>query len=381
MPRKVRVALAGLGSVSQRGILPHLAQPDALERVELVACCDTVAERARETARVFGWAEHYGDYDEMLAKADVEAVLLATPIPAHYEQTVKALESGRHVYVQKTMTTTLAEANDVLARVARKGVKFVASPGQMLNPTYQRIKNLIAEGAIGKVYWAFSTNAGGGHENEAFRAGNDVRSNVDPTWYYKKGGGPVYDMAVYSLHTITGILGPVRKVTAVSGIGLPERKWKDKTITVEMDDNTLMLLDFGDSTFAVAGGQNCRVSPSIGWGRLAFFGTQGTIDLGQSLGGLEVLSSVALPEAMGFQSPKVIVPGVPTSADLQYVVGPHRTISEPHVYNDIMHLVDCIVDDREPVASGAHARHVVEVIEKGYLAAQTGVAQEIETTF
>ena len=69
MPRKVRVALAGLGSVSQRGILPHLAQPDALERVELVACCDVVPDRARETARVFGWAEHYADYDEMLARA------------------------------------------------------------------------------------------------------------------------------------------------------------------------------------------------------------------------------------------------------------------------------------------------------------------------
>src|SRR5262245_1102838 len=101
MPRKIRVALAGLASVSQRGILPHLAQPDALERVELVACCDVVADRARETARVFGWAEHYSDYDKMLARADVEAVLLATPIPFHFAQTIKALTSGRHVYVQK----------------------------------------------------------------------------------------------------------------------------------------------------------------------------------------------------------------------------------------------------------------------------------------
>jgi predicted dehydrogenase len=381
MPRKVRVALAGLGSVSQRGILPHLAQPDALERVELVACCDVVPDRARETARRFGWAEHYDDYDEMLARADVEAVLLATPIPLHYEQTIKALHSGRHVYVQKTMTTTLAEANDVLALVERTGRTFVASPGQMLNPTNQQIKRLVDDGALGKLYWAFSTNAGGGHEFEAFRAGDDVLRNVDPTWYYKPGGGPVYDMAVYSLHTLTGILGPARAVTALSGIGRPERQWKDKTITVEMDDNTLMLLDFGDATFAVAGGQNCGVSPGIGWGRLAFFGTRGTIDMGQAVGGLEIISQATLPEALGFAAPRLVVPTPPGQSRLQYVVGPHTNIQEPHVYNDIMHLCDCIVDGREPVASGAHARHVVEIIEKAYLAARTGATQTLESTF
>ena len=173
MARKVKVALAGLGSVSQRGILPHLAQDDAREKMELVACCDVVADRAKETARVFGWRESYGDYDEMLARADVEAVLIATPIPAHYEQTMKALNAGKHVYVQKTMTTTLAEANDVVDLAARKGLKLVASPGQMLRPLNQQIKRLLKEGVIGKVYWAFTTNAGGGHEFEVapFRRG------------------------------------------------------------------------------------------------------------------------------------------------------------------------------------------------------------------
>jgi predicted dehydrogenase len=381
MPRTIRVALAGLGSVSQRGILPHLAQPDALARVELVACCDTVAERARETARRYGWAQHYADYDEMLARADVEAVLLATPIPLHFEQTMKALGSGRHVYVQKTMTTSLAEANEIIALAERTGRVVVASPGQMLNPTFQQFKRLIAEGALGKIYWAFSTNAGGGHEQESFRAGDDVLSNVDPTWYYKPGGGPVYDMAVYSLHTLTGILGPARAVTALSGIGRPERRWKEQTITVEMDDNTLMLLDFGDATLAVAGGQNCPVSPGIGWGRLAFFGTAGSIDVGPAVGGVEITSATALPEALGFPAPRVLAPLPPGNARLQYVVGPHAAIPEAHVYNDIMHLCDCILDGRPPVASAAHARHVVEIIEKGYRAARTGVTQTIESGF
>ena len=377
--KKVRLALTGLGSVSQRGILPHLAQGDALERVELVACCDVVPGRAQETARRFGWQQAFEDYGEMLAQADVDAVLIATPIPAHFEQSMQALERGRHVYVQKTMTTTLDEANRVLGLARKQGVTFVASPGQMLNPTNQKIRQLVQDGSLGKVYWAFSTNAGGGHEQESFRAGGDVLSNVDPTWYYKAGGGPVYDMAVYSLHTLTGVLGPAKKVTALSGIGLKERTWKEKTIQVEMDDNTLMLLDFGDATFAVAGGQNCRVSPSIGWGRLAFFGTAGTVDMAGHLGGLEVTGPL-VPEVLGVKLPKITVPSAGPS-QLEHVKGPHTSIGEAHVYNDIMHLVDCIQTGRPPVPTGEHARHVVEIIEKAYEAARTGQAQELTSTF
>lgn len=378
MSRKIKVALSGLGSVSQRGILPHLAQADALEKIELVACCDVVAERAEATAKAFGWKEWYTDYDKMVESADVEAVLLAGPIPVHYPQAMTALRANKHVYVQKTMTTTLAQANDVVDEAKKRGLKLVASPGQMLNKNWQRIKKLIDDGEIGKVYWAFSSNAGGGHEGESLRAGSGPLAAIDPTWYYKKGGGPVYDMTVYSLHVLTGILGPVKKVTAMSGIGMKERTWRDKTISVEMDDNTLMLLDFGDATFAVASGQNCRISPSIGWGRLAFFGTQGTIDTGRPIAGMEITSDKGLAGVLGTNGGTYLAPmerGIP------YFVGPHTTIQEPHVYADIMHMVDCIIEGTNPVPSGEHARHVVEVIEKGYISSETGQAQEVTTRF
>lgn len=379
MNRKIKVALVGLGSVSQRGILPHLSQADALQKMELVACCDVVADRAAETARVFGWKEWYADYDELLLRADVEAVLIATPIPLHYDQVRKALNAGKHVYVQKTMATTLAEANAVVELAKRRGLKLVASPGQMLRPVNQQIKRLLAEGVIGKLYWAFSTNAGGGHENEPLRAGEGAREAIDPTWYYQKGGGPVYDMTVYSLHTLTGILGPARRVSALSGIGLAQRTWRDKIIDVEMDDNTLLLLDFGDSVFAMASGQNAVTSPSLGWGRLVFFGSAGSLDLIPNRG-LEITSRSALKGTLGFDNGLLTVPAA-ASGGLPGVVGPHLSIQEPHVYADILHLIDCLLEDRTPLVTGEHARHVVEIIEKGYQAARTGQAQQLASTF
>jgi predicted dehydrogenase len=249
----------------------------------------------------------------------------------------------------------------------------------MLDRIHQRLRDLIQDGALGKIYWALSSNAGGGHEGEGFRAGNDVLSNVDPTWYYRKGGGPVYDMAVYSLHTLTGILGPVKRVSAMSGIGLPVRYFKGNPIQVEMDDNTLMLLDFGDTTFAVAGGQNCRSPATLGFGRLIIMGTEGTIDMGRALGGVEFNLPKRLEGTLGFNAGqfKVLTEG----RDISYVTGAHQRIQEAHVYADIAHLAECILEDKDPVPTAEHARHVVELIELAYKAARTGQTQELTTTF
>src|SRR5919108_972817 len=279
MARKITVGLVGLGSLAQRGILPHTFQDDARTRIEPVAVCDMVPGRAEAVAEKWRWHEAYTDYDAMLAKADIECVFIATPIPLHYAQVMAALQAGKHVYVQKSMTTTLAEANDVVRTARAKGLKLCASPGEMLRPPWPQIKAVLQQGLLGRVYWALAGMQFSGHEHESFRQEDDVLSNVDPTWYYKPGGGPVYDMTVYCLHELTGILGPVKRVAAMSGIGLPVREWKGKRIDVEMDDNTLMLLDWGDSTFGHAFGANCRGGPLP---RLAIFGSDGSVYTGLS---------------------------------------------------------------------------------------------------
>jgi predicted dehydrogenase len=282
------------------------------------------------------------------------------------------------------MTTTGAEADDVVNLARSKGLKLCASPGEMLRPPWPQIKEAVQQGLLGRVYWALAGMQSGGHENESFRAEDDVLSNVDPTWYYKPGGGPVYDMTVYCLHELTGVLGPVKRITALSGIGLPVREWKGQRIEVEMDDNTLMLLDFGDSTFGYAFGANCR---GAGLPRLAIFGSDGTVtvsgygrrppDRGQQTG------DRAAPRRSGVVIAGRHVEGGEQELDLPempYRVGPHREIGEAHGYADVMHFVDCILEDKEPIPSGEHARHVIEVIEKAYQAAREGRTLEVTTT-
>jgi predicted dehydrogenase len=371
----VRIGLAGCGSVSQRGLLPHLAADDIRGWCELTAVMDPVPGRAQASAEKFGARMAFESYDEMLA-ADIDMVVLASPIGLHYEQAMKAIAAGKHVHLNKTMTTTRAEADEVIAAAAAAGLKIVSSPGNGLHAGNRRIREIVESGEIGRIYWSEIGTAGGGHEFEAFRTGNDVLSNVNPTWYYKKpGGGPMYDMAVYALHRITAILGPVQRVTGMSGIGLKERTFKDETITVEMDDNTHLLLDFGDSVFCLLYGSNSASGPTRPFAQPFISGSEGSIT---AVGGnLEIWGRNVLGVAgteSGHRTEQ-------TDGRIPFVFGVHKEIPERHVYADIMHLVDCVLNDQDPVVSAEHARHVIEIIELGYKAAETGQTQQLATTF
>ena len=98
-------------------------------------------------------------------------------------------------------------------------------------------------GAIGQPCFARVRSSHGGPA-----AGNWP---LDPTWFYQEGSGPLLDMGVYGIHEITGILGPAKRVVAFSGITEQVRTvrggpFKGKQIDVTADDNTLLMLDFGE---------------------------------------------------------------------------------------------------------------------------------------
>src|SRR5688572_16669217 len=245
----VRLGIVGTGSISLRGLLPHLMMEDVQDRVHVVAVCDPILQRAEAAAAKFGVAAAYPNMESMLAAGGLDAVSIASPIGYHYEQGVMAVDAGLHVHFNKSMTTTVDEADDLIARAQARGVKLVASPGELINPRLQRIKELVQEGALGQLTWAITGAAFGRyHENESsVRMGDDPLTNINPAWYFRRpGGGPLYDMTVYGLHALTGVVGAAKRVTAMSGVRLQEREFRGEMLPTDMDDQTLMLLDFGD---------------------------------------------------------------------------------------------------------------------------------------
>ena len=355
----VGMGVVGAGSIGIRAALMHLSLPDVQDRVRLAAVCDPVQGRAEAAAAKYGVAGHYTEYKDLLADPQVDAVTICSPIGLHYEQGMAAIEAGKHIHFNKTMAIHVSECDEMIARANERGVHLVASPGMMLHPHNRRLRKRILEGALGKLVWAVvGSSIGKYHLAEQVRLGDDVLSNIDPTWYFRRpGGGPQYDVTVYSLHNLTGILGPAKRVTAMSGLALPERQFLGETIACDMDDNTMMLLEFGDAFFAfvygtVVGRVAMGNQPSI-------FGTENSI-VGTRLGDEEL-------SLEGDHQP--------------HVVGEHATMGERHVFEDMMQLVDWIRDDTPSIASAEHARHVVDIIESGYRSAKTGVTQALRTRF
>ena len=359
----VRMGVAGAGSISVRGIMPHLAQEDVQNRVRMTAVCDPVPGRAEAAAEKFNIPFAFESYERMLDSGSIDAVTIASPIGLHYEQGKMAIQRGLHVHFNKTMTTTVDEADEIIELAKKHDVKLVACPGQMLRPLYQQIRRMVSDGVLGTITWAATGSAFGRyHENESVRHGDDVLSNINPAWYFRKpGGGPLYDMTVYGLHTLTGILGPAKRVTALSGIRISQREFRGELIQTDMDDNTLMVLDFGDALYAfvygvAAGGLPGMATPLI-------FGTKGVIN-GNKLNGKEI----ELPDSESAMA-------------LPHVVGVHRSMQEAHVFEDIMQLIDWIREGKPSIVTAEHARHVIEIFDAAYRSAQTGQAQTLRTTF
>ncbi|MCO5218633.1 MAG: Gfo/Idh/MocA family oxidoreductase [Thermomicrobiales bacterium] len=374
MSNIVRMGIVGAGTIAQRGIMPHLSQDDMTDKVKLQAVCDPVPGRAAAAAEEYGMAFSSESYEELLEKGDVDAVSICSPIGLHYEQGMMALEAGKHIHFNKTMTTTVAEANELIELAEKKGLKIVASPGEVLRPQVQAVRRAIAEGKIGIPVWAIA-GAGFGtyHLDEPERQGKGSVPAIDPSWYFRKpGGGPMYDMSVYAFHGMTTVLGPVKRVSAVSGIVVPERSFGDKTVKTEADDNTGILMDFGNGLFAVGFGS--AAGSTNWWFTGTYFGTDGKIE-GFNLNGEELeYPERAISDANGGG-----VAGA--QATLPHVVGSHVGMEEAHVFEDVAQLIDWVRDDIASPVTAQHARHVIDIIESSYRAAETGVAQDLTTSF
>ncbi|MCO5214966.1 MAG: Gfo/Idh/MocA family oxidoreductase [Thermomicrobiales bacterium] len=374
MSNIVRMGIVGAGTIAQRGIMPHLSQDDMTDKVKLHAVCDPVPGRAAAAAEEYGMAFSSESYEELLEKGDVDAVSICSPIGLHYEQGMMALEAGKHIHFNKTMTTTVAEANELIELAEKKGLKIVASPGEVLRPQVQAVRRAIAEGKIGIPVWAIA-GAGFGtyHLDEPERQGKGSVPAIDPSWYFRKpGGGPMYDMSVYAFHGMTTVLGPVKRVSAVSGIVVPERSFGDKTVKTEADDNTGILMDFGNGLFAVGFGS--AAGSTNWWFTGTYFGTDGKIE-GFNLNGEELeYPERAISDANGGG-----VAGA--QATLPHVVGSHVGMEEAHVFEDVAQLIDWVRDDIASPVTAQHARHVIDIIESSYRAAETGVAQDLTTSF
>jgi len=353
---KVRIALVGCGTIAHAMHLVGIKTMVEMGKVDLVAVCDIIEDKARAASEKFDVPQYYPDLESMLSEASFDLLVDTTPIPAHFEVNLAGLQAGKHVYTQKPMTTTVEDATILIEEARQRGLQLGCAPEHTVRPLIRKIKELIDEGAIGKVAFAKVKSSHDGPE----------KHNVprDSTWYYQPGSSPILDMGVHGLTMITAILGPVKRLASFSGRNIPTREilagpFTGKTIEVNIDDNSLLLLDFGDDRFSFLDATYC-VMASMG-PRMEIYGSEGTIAVSGVRGDPSPLNLYQL-ETMEWTQPEV--PPSPPVRDL-----------------GVLHMVDCLLQDKPLELTGEHGRHLVEIMTKAPQAAEEGRTIELTTTF
>ncbi len=146
-PRKLRFAVVGCGRIA-RTHFTALAQH--ADRAELVAVCDTRADRRAEASAATG-AAGFASLAALLAGSDADAVVLATPSGLHSRQAIEVAQSGRHVVSEKPMATKWDEGVAMVRACRDAGVKLFVVKQNRLNATLQLVKRAVDQGRFGRL--------------------------------------------------------------------------------------------------------------------------------------------------------------------------------------------------------------------------------------
>lgn len=264
--KPVKVGVIGVGKIS--GIyLTNLAKFDSLQ---VVAVADLDVSRAREKAAEFGIPNAYS-VEDLLADPAIEIVVNLTIPKAHASISIQALKAGKHVYLEKPLAITLEEGREMLKTAREQGLRLACAPETFLGAGIQTCRELIEEGMIGEPIAATAFMLGRGHEHW----------HPDPEFYYKAGGGPMFDMGPYYLTALVNLIGPIRQVTGMTRMTFPERTISSEpkagqTIRVDIPTHIAGLMEFENgaigtiiTSFDVFGGHQLPL--------IEIYGTEGTL--------------------------------------------------------------------------------------------------------
>lgn len=172
--KKIRVGIVGCGAITQRRHAPeYAANPDA----QIAGFYDADPARAGELVARYG-GKAYGSVDELIAD-EIDAVSVCSPNATHADVSVRALESGKHVLVEKPMALSLAETRRMIGAERASGKILMPDHNQRLIPTHLKARELLKDGAIGKPLFYQCNFKHSGPENWSI-------NNTNSTWFFSK---------------------------------------------------------------------------------------------------------------------------------------------------------------------------------------------------
>lgn len=325
--KPLRWAILGCGNIAENTFAPCLLHSPLCE---LVAVSRRDGEKARAFAERFCVPAWHTDEAELLAREDVDAVVIATPPHVHCTQTVAAARRGKHVLVEKPMALDPAECRTMIAACREAGVRLGVAYRRRLFPQVVRMRQMLDEGAIGQVTLVRGHYSGW----MGLRAGEAWR--VDPA---VAGGGAMMDMACHRLEVMLNLGGRATEVMAM--VETLAHSWP-------VDDTGCLLLRFAGGALGVH--STTLTSPP----RYDFVEVDGT-------GGKLILD----PMEHWADTVRWIRPDGEETVRVAPVSAAFQDLAM------IEDFVRAVREEREPVCGAEPALHTQEVIAAAYESART----------
>lgn len=361
----MKIGIMGCGVISDQYIKD--IQRLYYKELEISMVADIRKEIAEQTAKKYAVSD-WGTPEELLNNSEVELVINLTPPKMHTEINRQILLAGKHVYCEKPFAITLQDALEIQELAKAKGLAIGCAPDTFLGSSMSTCKKLIADGWIGKPLYVNANMMNAGVETWHPR----------PEAFYEEGGGPLYDMGPYYFSAIVNLFGSVKRVYAVSNKGFPERTLYTKErfgqkISVAIPTHFATIMEMKNGILA-----NMNFSFDISKSTMPvmeIYGTDGTLEAPDPnmTGGIPKIyrREQMLAECFGGRDQRE---------------GSFSAL--PELYQDIgsfvrgagvADLVNKLHKDKKENAQ--IAVHVVDIITSIIHSAETGMPQELRTTF
>ena len=350
-PAPVKFGVIGCGKISDA----YFNATKKFPILDIAACADLDTDRAREKAE-----QHHIPRvltpDALIADPDIEIIINLTIPAAHYAVSKAALLAGKHVHGEKPLTVSQDEGAELVEIAKAKNLRLGCAPDTFLGGGHQTCRKLIDDGWIGEPVAATAFMMGRGHEGW----------HPAPEFYYKAGGGPMFDMGPYYLTALVNLIGPMRRVT-----GSTQTTFKERTITSEPLRGTKITVDVPTHIAGLMDFENGAVGTIItsfdvfgapNFSPIVIYGTEGTL---------------AVPDPNGFGGTvKWKNKRHKEFADIPLTHG-HTENSRGIGAADIAYAIR---SGRPHRASGDLAYHVLEAMHAFHVASDTGTHYQMQST-
>ena len=350
MTTPMKVGIIGCGNIS--GI--YLEAGKKFRNLDIVATADLDLERARAKAEQYGVAKAYPTA-EMLSDPEVQVVVNLTVPAAHFDISRAALDAGKHVYSEKPLSITRRQGKELVDLAAAQGLRLGGAPDTFLGGGLQTCRKLIDDGWIGEPVAATAFMMGLGPEGW----------HPSPDFFYKAGGGPMFDMGPYYLTALVALLGPISRISGSARRTHAERTATSEAlyghkIAVEIPTHVAGTIDFHSGPVATAVMSFDIVAHHHPC--LEIYGTEGAL---------------GLPDPNSFGGPVML---------RRHGSHEWKEIPLAFGYSDnsrgigVADMINAITSGRPHRASGDLTYHVLEAMHAFHAASETGRYYEMTST-